>query len=459
MNILKSKFILLLTNFLTKGHERSVRAKKNILSSLVIKGISIVISFVSLPITLNYVDSETYGVWLTLSSIVGWFVFFDIGLTQGLRNKFAEAKARGDDYLVKVYVSTTYALLAIIFLFVWIIFLIANNYLNWSSILNVSESMRHDVSTVAVIVFTYFCLSFVFRVITTILLADQKPANSSFIDLAGQILSLIFIIILVSTTKGSLVKLGIALCVSPLVVLIGSNIFFFARQYAKYRPAFSYIKFSYAKDLFSLGVVFFIIQLAGIIQYQTANIIIARSFGAADVTAYNVVYRYFGVLYMIFNIFLIPFWSASTEAYHKNDIAWIKNGIKRYNQLNILVLLGSLVMLIFSDTIYRLWLGEGKVSIEFSLSLWGLVYYNVMMFGGKYVQFLNGISALRIQFITSIISPFLYIAVVMILIKHFHLGVFSIFIGSIVANFNGLILAPLQYYLVINKNKKGIWIK
>jgi hypothetical protein len=118
-----------------------------------------------------------------------------------------------------------------------------------------------------------------------------------------------------------------------------------------------------------------------------------------------------------------------------------------------------LAMLIFSAPFYRFWLGEGKVAIPFSLSLWGFVYYNVIMFGGKYVQFLNGISALRIQFISSIISPLIYIAVVMILLESFHLGVYAIFLGSVIANFNGFILAPLQYHMVINRNKKGIWIR
>jgi len=459
MNLFKSEPVQFFARFITKGHERSVRAKKNIVSSLLIKGVSIAISFVTLPITLNYVDSATYGVWLTMSSIVGWFVFFDVGLTQGLRNRFAEAKARGEDELARIYVSTTYAILGIIFAFVWIIFLIANNFLDWSKLLNVSESMRHDVTILAVIVFTYFCISFVFRIITTILLADQYPARSSLIDLSGQILSLIIILILVKTTEGSLVKLGLALCVAPLVVLIGANLIFFNGKYRRYRPAFSQVRFSHSKVLFNLGLKFFIIQLAAIVQYQTANIIIARNFGTADVTAYNVVYKYFGIPYMIFNIFLVPFWSDSTEAYQKNDIKWIKNGVRRYNQLSLLMLFGTLIMLIFSAPFYRLWLGEGKVFIAFSLSLWGFLYYNVMMFGGKYVQFLNGISALRIQFITSIISPVLYLGVVLLLIKYFHIGVYSIFIGAILASFNGYILAPLQYHMVINKKKKGIWIK
>lgn len=459
MSILDIEPIKFFTKFITNGHERSVRAKKNIVSSLLIKGASIAISFFTLPITLNYVDSSTYGVWLTMSSIVGWFVFFDVGLTQGLRNRFAEAKAKGDDEMARIFVSTTYAILAIIFISVWVVFIVANNFLDWSKILNVAQGMQQDVTTLAIIVFTYFCISFVFRIITTILLADQYPARSSLVDLTGQILSLIIILVLVKTTEGSLVKLGLALCVSPLLVLVGANFFFFNGAYKKYKPAFSRIRFSYTRHLFNLGLKFFIIQLAGIVQYQTANIIIARNFGTADVTAYNVVYKYFGIPYMIFNIFLIPFWSASTEAYQKNDIGWIKNGVKRYNQLGLLMLLGTILMLIFSAAFYRLWLGEGKVAISFSLSLWGFVYYNVMMYGGKYVQFLNGISALRIQFIASLISPFLYLLIVLLLIKFYQVGVYGIFVGAILASFNGYILAPIQYHMIINKKKKGIWIK
>jgi hypothetical protein len=122
--------------------------------------------------------------------------------------------------------------------------------------------------------------------------------------------------------------------------------------------------------------------------------------------------------------------------------------------------LAGLVMLIFSDTVYRLWLGEGKVDIAFSLSLWGFLYFNVLMFSGKYVNFLNGISALRIQFIACIISPFLYVAIAILLIRNYHLGVYSLFIASIVANFNGFILAPLQYHkIIVEKSKSAIWYK
>jgi len=195
------------------------------------------------------------------------------------------------------------------------------------------------------------------------------------------------------------------------------------------------------------------------VQFESANIIISRNFGPVHVTDYNIVYKYFGVLNMAFMIFITPFWSASTEAFINGDIKWIRNSIKNYNLLNVFFIMAGVIMLIFSKSVYTLWLGEGMVDISFELSLCGFLYFCTMMFASKYVSFLNGISALRIQFWSSIISPFLFIGLVYLFINYYNMGVYSLFLASIIANFNGFIVAPLQYYMIVVWNKKGIWIK
>lgn len=439
-----------------KGGGRSVVAKKNILGSIVIRGASIGISLIMVPLTIEYVNPSRYGIWLTLSSIVGWFSFFNIGLTHGLRNKFAEARATGDDSLAQMYVSTTYAILTLIFGVVWLMFLLVNPFLNWSGILNVPEEMSQELSTLAAVVFTYFCLQFVLRIVTTLIIADQHPAKVSLIDLLGQAISMIIIFFLIYTTEGSLIKLGLALCISPIVVLALANLLFFKNKYYQYRPVLAKINFKKSKGLFSLGLTFFVIQIAGLLQFQSANVIISQSFGSLEVTHYNVVYKYFNILAMVITMFLAPLWSASTDAYFKNDIRWIKNAIKRYMQLFLLLMGGGLVMLMISDQFYKVWL-KGNVDIDFNLSLWGYIFVCTFMFGNIFVNFLNGISALRIQFWGSLVSPIVYIGTAFLLINHFGLGVQSLFIASLFANFNGIVVAPIQYYLIIYKNKRGIW--
>ena len=443
----------------TKGHARSIKAKKNILFTFLIKGGSIAINLLIVPLTINYINAYRYGIWLTLSSVVSWFSFFDIGLTNGLRNKLVEAKAAGNVELARIYVSTIYAILALIFAVVWIVLVTINHFLNWAHILHIADNMQAEISFLAFIVFTYFCLQFVLKVIATLIIADQQPAKSSLIDFLAQLLSLISIVILVKTTEGSLLKLGIAICASQLLVLVGANIYFFQGSYKAYRPRLSTIKFSYAKGLLNLGFTFFVIQIAAIIQYETANIIISRNFGAAEVTSYNIVYKYFGVLNMVFMIFIIPFWSASTEAFFLKDVQWIKNGIKKYNRLNLIMFIAGCGMLIFSGKVYDLWLKEGRVQIDFSLSLCGFLFFSVGMFGSKYVNFLNGINALRLQFFSCLISPFVYAGTALLLIQYYKMGAYAVFIAALVANVNAYLIAPLQYYMIIKKGKKGIWLK
>ena len=99
-----------------KGSGRSVTVKKNILASFVIKGVSILISFMLVPVTIGYVSAELYGVWLALSSMIHWIHFLDLGFSQGLKNKLTEAIANKDWKRGKSLVSTTYIMISLIFI-------------------------------------------------------------------------------------------------------------------------------------------------------------------------------------------------------------------------------------------------------------------------------------------------------------------------------------------------------
>ena len=79
------------------GSERSATIKKNIFWSLIIKGISILVSLMLVPMTLGYVSVEIYGVWLTISSILHWLTYMDVGFTLGLKNRLAEALAKEEE--------------------------------------------------------------------------------------------------------------------------------------------------------------------------------------------------------------------------------------------------------------------------------------------------------------------------------------------------------------------------
>ena len=322
-----------LLGLITKGHERSVKAKKNIIASFIIKGLGIAISLVLVPLIINYINPTRYGIWLTLSAVIAWFSFFDIGFGNGLRNKFAEALAIGEVELARIYVSTTYAILAIIISIVLVLFLCVNPFLNWATILNTEPEMAGELSTLAIIVFVFFCLRFVFQLINTVLSANQEPAKASFFDLLGNLLSLSIIFILTKTVEGSLLVLGTVFSLTPVLVLVFSSLWFYRNTYSRFAPSIKYVRFSYARNLMSLGIKFFIIQIAALILFNTNNIIVTQLFGPGEVTTFNVSFKLFSIITMIFSTIAIPLWSAFTEAYTKEEYGWIKNTLSKVRKV------------------------------------------------------------------------------------------------------------------------------
>jgi len=440
---------------INSGHTRTVKARKNILASFFIKGGSIAVSLVSVPITIKYVNPDQYGIWLTLSSLVSWFSFFDIGFGNGLRNRFAEAKAKGEDELARIYVSTTYAVLALIGSFVFIVFLCTNPFLNWSTILNAPKGMAGELGLLALIVFGFFCFDFVLQLINVILNADQEPAKASFFNFLASLLSLIIIFILTKTTKGNLIYLGISFIGTQLLVLLAASFWFFTRKYKAYAPSIKYVKFGYARDLMSLGLKFFMIQIAFIIVYETTIIIIAQ-LHPEQVTPYNIAFKYFSVVPMVFGIIITPFWSAFTEAYVKKDYTWIRSSVKNLIRLWVLVVLGVAIMLFFANKVYLLWVGE-SIRVPFMLSLVLAIYIIINTWCTIFSIFLNGVGKLRLQFYSSILGALVNIPLAIYLGKQY--GSAGVVMSTAILGFIAAIWSSVQYHKIINNTARGIWNK
>lgn len=449
-----------LSRFLNKGSVRTIAAKKNVLLSFFAKILSMAVSFIIVPLTINYINPTQYGIWLTLTSVVGWVSLFDVGLTQGLRNKFAEAKAKSDIHLVRIYVSTTYFYISLLFIGVWLILLVVNYFVEWSSIINIPIVMDSEIRMLASIIITYFCMQFVFQVIKTILVADQKPANASIIDLIGQFSSLLIIWLLTIFTNGSLILLGLGLGVFPVIVLIIANVYLFFTSYSDVVPSFKLVQKKYRNQLMGLGLKFFMLQLASMVQYSSSLFLIARYFTPVDVTSYNIAFKYFLTLQGIYMIFLSPLWSSSTDAYFSGDFDWIVRAVKKYLIIIIPFLVLGLIMLIFSNQFYDLWLGKDVVNIDFRISLFSFIFFALGMFASIFVNVINGIGALKVQFYVSIITAIGFIVLSMVFIHVFNWGVWSVILASIISNMYGYLFAPIQLYnILVVRNENSIWFK
>lgn len=453
-----NKYLQIIIAFFTKGHKRTLKAKKHVLFSVFFKGISIAINFVLVPVVLSYIGQEKYGVWLTVSSIIGFATFFDLGLGNGLRNLYTKAIAEGDDMLAKAYVSTGYVTITIIMVVVYVLYNVVNPYVDWQKILNTSAVQSSELSLLVSIVVAFFLLRFIFNLIGIILMADQRPAVRNAFGPIANILSFIAIIVLTRITTESIIYLGVVYSVMPVLVLVTANFYFFSTDYNKHVPSIKFFKVTYIKDLLGLGIRFFILQLGAIVLMSTDNIIITQLFGPGEVVVYQLALKYMGLPMMLYTILLSPIWSACTEAYHKGDIIWIKSTIKGYEKIALLFMGLTVLMALVSNVVYKLWVGvDIKVPLLLTIS-WG-VNSCLLYFGGLYTNFLNGIGKVNLSIVTAVFTIILNIPLSIFLGKYCGLGLTGVVLATNISVMLATVTRFIQYNKIVNKRAIGIWNK
>jgi O-antigen/teichoic acid export membrane protein len=444
-------------SFYSNGDTRSIRAKKNITVSFICKGLSLVISFLIVPITLGFVGKVEYGIWLTISAIIQWFIFFDIGLGNGLRNKLAEALARNNQDLARIYVSSVFALITGIAVILFFGFFIVSFFIPWNRVLNTEVVPNHELSLIVVMVFFFFCLNFILGLVSSILQAMQKYAVNEILGVIAQLFGLLAIYILVKTTTGSLFLLCLVYGSKTAIVMLIAAVVLFLGSLKNLRPSFNFVNLNKALPLLNLGIRFFVNQIFYLIVTQTSVILVVQFFGPADVTIFNLAVRYMTITSMIYMMVLTPFLSAFTEAYTKQEFSWIQNTIRKINWIWFATSLLTILMIFGYKIFFKLWV-RNVVSVPLPLIITLGIFSILSMWNGTFGLFLNGIGKIHLQFYLLASQAILFIPFSYLFYK-LGFGLISIVIVQIIFSLFSIYFMTLQYHKIINQKATGVWIK
>ncbi|TWJ00643.1 Na+-driven multidrug efflux pump [Mucilaginibacter frigoritolerans] len=413
-----------ITSLFDQSSGRTAKVNFNIVVSFLLRAVSIIVSFLTISFSLKLLDTNKYGIWLAISSTVSWISILDIGLANGLRNKVAEYFAVGKYEDAKIAVSSTYAILLMIVVPILLLFVIFLQFANWNSIFNTRLVEKELLYTVAT-VFVGLLLQFFLKPISSILQGDQKIYKANLIQLICNFIPLVPIVLFSKFLKGSMVSLAFAQTILPVFVLLLYTLILFKTQYKIIRPSFKHINLAKSKSLFGLSLAFFIVQIAGVFLFSTSEIIITREFGGADVTLYNLLYKYFSTTTLVLNIILATYWGAFTNAFALNDFDWIRNSIRKLVRTSWFLFAGILAQLLLVVPVFKIWVGP-KIHVPFILSLNMAIYFSVVLFTAMYSMVLNGTGRIKLQAIVSIITGVLHVPVVLFFIKYFHWGLNSL---------------------------------
>ncbi len=434
---------------------RTKAVKLHISLAFIYKALAIGLSYLLVPLTINYLNIEQYGIWMVLLSVISWVAFFDIGLGNGLRNKLTEALAMNDIKLAKTYISTAYVAVGFIALIFFVILISILPFTPWNKIFNTTLVSNTELLKVFFIVGFFFLFNFVLSLCNQMFYAYQEASLSTMKQLLLNFFALITIYLLIYYTSGRLLYLsicyGLSMVLSSLLLT-----YYFYRKHSEVIPSIRYVDLSKIREIASLGVKFFIIQMAVLVIFATDNMIITQILGPEYVTPYNVVFKLFSIITIMHGIIVIPLWSAYTEAYAKGDIQWIKNTLKKLNMLMIPIIIGVLILIIFARDIINIWVGS---NIRFShwLVMFMGVYVVVLVWNNIYAYFLNGIGHLKLPLTVSTFAALVNIPLSIYFARTLQLGNAGVILGTIVCLFPGIFLGPLQtWYIIHVKDKRGM---
>ena len=444
--------------YLEKGHARTVKARKNVLLSVLARGGGLLIGLLYFPISLSYLGQARFGIFLTLTSMVDWFRDFDVGIGNGLRNKVGEALADGDDDLARGYISTAYFFLGSLIIAITVLFIAGTLIVPWTDWLDTNAITDMEVTILLLLIFAAFSIRFVCSLVYQLFYALQRAGIVDLFQLIGKVIFLGLILILVYFTESSLILFGAVKSFTFAAVPLGVGIYFFNRSFKKFSPAFRWAKKSLLSSLFSLGSKFFVIKVSMIVIFQTNSLLIAGLLSVELVAEYQAAYKYLYIFLVLFNILTAQLWGANIEAYHQGDIGWMRKSMKAVEKIWFASLFLAAFMVLISPYIYYLWL-QDKMQVSMLLSTIVALSICCTTWVNIFNLVLNGTGKINLQMYTWIAACILNIPLSIFFARVLDLGVIGIEIGTIVCLIPLMILSPIQVKKILQGKEAGIWAR
>lgn len=435
-------------------NSRTNLIQKNVAASFLLKFVGAAITLLLVPLTLACLGEYQNGIWLTISSMLVWIDQMDIGLGNGLRNKLTVYVAQQETEKARGLISSTMVMLLCITGVLMVILSLLIETTDIFSFLNVDESRVPELRTALMAAVILVCMTFSLKFISNVYLGMQLPAMSNLILVLGQGLAMTATWMLLQTGHATFLNVVIVNTAAPLLTYLVFYPITFYVKYPSLRPSFRLANLREALSLANIGVRFFWLQIASVVQFMTANILISKFFSPEMVTPYQITYRYFSIVLVAFSIISVPYWNATTDAYARGDMLWIAAANRRMRLVTLSMAAALALMTLVSPFVYNIWIGD-KCHVPYGMTVMMAIYIFLLVDSTRYSYFLNGIGALRLQlYMTVMVVVFIPLAWFVSHVAHdiiYFMAVMCVcLIPSIVVN-------KIQFHKILKGKAVGLW--
>jgi O-antigen/teichoic acid export membrane protein len=426
---MKASAVAPLLTRIVGGGTRDRRAALGAVSLAGARGMALLLTLITVPLTLPYLGAERFGLWMTISSVVALVTFTDLGLGNGVMTLVAEDDGRDDVDTAAAHVSSAGIALLGVAAALGLGFAILYPHVSWPGLFNVSSDRAASEAGPAVAVAAAcFLLTLPLSLVQKVQLGYQEGARKGLWDAGGSLLSLLGVVLVV-VLGGSLPWLVAAFAGGPVLAGAANTATWFGRVRPAVRPHWSLARWMVGLQLLRVGSVYMFLQLVAMVSFFSDSLIVARVLGPRAVAEYSIAWKLFSVVSLTLSLALMPLWPAYSEAVARHDAPWVRRTLRRSIRLTLLATVPiSCVLLALGPTLIHLWTGS-RAHPPFGL-----------LAGFALAMFLNALKVVRIQLLFGGAMAVVNVALSVVLTHA--VGVAGVVLGTLIS-YSLVALLPL----------------
>lgn len=422
---------------------------RDIISSLTFRCLNILLNLIILPLSINILNQQEYGIWLTISALNAWVSIFDLGTQNTLRNKLAACVTSDSKLKLRgLLISNSLFFSFMLFILILVISALLYNNVDFASILNINSVNKHDINTLIFISLLVFGFKLFTNNLNSILFALQKTyltllsiTCSSFISI------LILLFFIFRKYKIGLMEYGLIFLLVDVVISILFPLIYLKTIGFNFKVSYKNLSTKFfKKNLLSSNLKFFSISILTVFTFFSDNFFIGTLLSYDNVVAYNLVNRYFNSLTMLSVVILNPVWTQVSIYAIQKDMKKINLLLSKLYRYFAGFLVIAIILILLSNVFYSKF-SNGKIRIDSIVTIVAAIATLQLLFNNIHAYILNGMNKTTVQIVCLFFGSIVLIPSYYLLLKYFNTGIVGSFIVQII------VFLPLSLFLPIYLNK------
>lgn len=347
--------------------------------------ITSIIGFISVPISLHYWQTEKFGVWILINSVLIYLGMSNLGLNAAAGTLMAKNPSVDDK--LRILSRVLHILIITVGIFFTAFLLMNYFYTDWTMLLGkIPHHLKDEAHLTCFILAVFFFINLPFSLISSAFNGFHIVYIENICSVFLKIINF-FVLLLVVYVKGNLVIFAIIMGSANLIFNLGKlgYLYFFVLKKMDYlKNEMVNIKSdnedtSY-RSICITGVRFFFTGIAGMVVWNTDYLVISNLLSVEKVTPYAITFTVYQTLFVIIIALNTSVLSILAKELGHNNWAWIN---KVYEKLLVIMAIsGGLFwlggVLFLKDLIY-LWTGKnGYAGLLTVFALGGYSYLAAM---------------------------------------------------------------------------------